>query len=370
MHNITQPEKYLNEPRGEHLSISQEQLIRDERRFRALIENNLDGIALLGEDATVLYASPSTPRTLGYSARDFVGRNAFEFMHPDDVTPARALFEKLLTHPGMMAAGEFRYRHRNGSWRRLDSLARNLLAEPSVQAIVTNYRDVTDRWEAEELLKASLREKEVLLKEVHHRVKNNLQVISSLLQLRAGAVNDPHAVAILRESQICIRSMALIHEKLYLSDRLARIDFAEYLRSLVTALFRSYQADPDLIHFRLHADKLLLGIDTATSCGLIVTELVSNCLKYAFPPERNGGRGMIEIVLAANDSHTVTLSIRDNGVGLPANISFGRTDSFGLALVRAMAEQLGASVDLIRSEGTEFRLAFGQGMNIGREFGV
>src|SRR5262249_27217763 len=139
-------------------------------------------------------------------------------------------------------------------------------------------------WEVQELIKKSLRQKEALLKETHHRVKNNLQVISSLLQLRSAGITDPQALDALRESQGRIRSMALIHERLYRSDHQGRIDLGEYLRGLVSEIFRSCQVDPEEVRFRITADQVLVSADTAIPCGLIVHEVVTNSLKHAFGP--------------------------------------------------------------------------------------
>jgi PAS domain S-box-containing protein len=194
---------------------AEQQLWKSERRFRALIENSSEAIALIGREAKIHYASRSTRNTLGYPAEELVGRNVFELLHPDDLEAARNILRKLLREPQGTASGQFRCMHANGSWRRVEGVAENLLADPSVRAIVANYRDITEHWEAQNQLKASVREKELLLKEIHHRVKNNLQIISSLLQLGSATIKDPKAIELLRESQNRIRSMALIHEKLY-----------------------------------------------------------------------------------------------------------------------------------------------------------
>jgi PAS domain S-box-containing protein len=220
------------------------------------------------------------------------------------------------------------------------------------------YREAADelarRIQAEEALKASLREKEVLLKEIHHRVKNNLQIISSLLELQSGYSDDPRLQAMFEDSQHRIQSMALIHEHLYQASDLARIDFGSYVRSLATQLLRSYHHLCPRVTLSTDMAAVSLGIDRAVSCGLLVNELVTNSLKHAFPHEQGGD---IHLALQA-DAHRVTLTVRDTGVGFPEDLDFRATDSLGLQLVCALTEQLGGTIALERHRGTVFRLTF------------
>lgn len=220
------------------------------------------------------------------------------------------------------------------------------------------YREAADelarRIQAEDALKASLREKEVLLKEIHHRVKNNLQIISSLLNLQAGYSEDPHLQAMFEDSQHRIQSMALIHEHLYQASDLARIDFGSYIHSLATQLLGSYQHLSSQVTLSTETAEVFLGIDQAIPCGLLVNELVTNSLKHAFPDGRSGD---IHIALQA-DAHQVTLVVQDTGVGFPESLDLRTTDSLGLQLVCALTEQLGGTITLERHGGTIFRLTF------------
>lgn len=215
-------------------------------------------------------------------------------------------------------------------------------------------RNIAKRKQAEEQIKASLKEKEVLLKEIHHRIKNNLQVISSLLNLQSGYIIDKDAIEMFKESQNRVKSMALIHEKLYQSKDLARIDFAEYIRNLTNYLFRSYGVTSNRIKLKKNVDDVFLGLDTAIPCGLIINELVSNSLKHAFP---DGKEGEIHICLFL-DNDKFTLIVRDNGVGFPKDLDFRNTESLGLQLVITLVEQLEGTIDLKRSGGTEFKIIF------------
>lgn len=234
--------------------------------------------------------------------------------------------------------------------------------------------EINERIKIEDQLRESLREKEVLLKEIHHRVKNNLQVVSSLLNLQSQQVQDLPSAEMLRDSQNRIKTMALVHEKLYQAPDLARIDFAQYVRNLALFLFRSYQVDPDSVALQVNAPQdIYISIDTAIPCGLIVNELVSNALKYAFPPEKHnppernepmttigsgGPRGKIQIDLSHETNGRLALVISDNGVGLPDTVDLYHTESLGLQLVVTLVEQLQGSITLDRCGGTTFKIAF------------
>lgn len=203
-------------------------------------------------------------------------------------------------------------------------------------------------------LQQSLAEKEVLLREVHHRVKNNLQVISSLLQLQARHADGPASAAMFRESQDRVRSMVLVHEQLYRAPDLARVDFAGYLHSLAASLFRNYRVDQSRVKLALDLQPVPLPIDAAVPCGLVVNELVSNALKHAF---RDGRGGTITLGLEARDEQIV-LSVCDDGVGLPSAIDFKRARSFGLSLVAALADQLHGVVRTNGEAGTQVEIIF------------
>jgi two-component sensor histidine kinase len=204
-------------------------------------------------------------------------------------------------------------------------------------------------------LKRSLDEKEVLLREIHHRVKNNLQIISSLLQLQGEQTRDPGLKEIMQESQNRVRSMALVHERLYKSTNLAQVDFGEYLQSLARSLFHSYRADSNRIRLAVDVHGIHLPIDTAIPCGLAVSELLSNCLKYAFPDGRSGA---IHVELAPQDDRALVLSVRDDGVGFPEGATLDHAETFGSRLVGALVQQLHGTFELDRTAGTTIRITF------------
>jgi two-component sensor histidine kinase len=229
--------------------------------------------------------------------------------------------------------------------------ARDQLVERAEQLQI----ELVERKRIEAQITASLEEKEVLLKEIHHRVKNNLQVISSLLDLQSSNIEDDQFIEMFRDSRDRVRSMALIHESLYHSKDLAKIDFADYIRSLANNLFLSYGTHAGSVSLNMRADDVGLGVDTAIPCGLIVNELVSNALKYAFP---TGQKGDLNIDLRTDADDHITLTVRDNGVGFPADLDFRNTSSLGLKLVNALVNQIGGTVDLQIDNGSEFTIEF------------
>ena len=215
--------------------------------------------------------------------------------------------------------------------------------------------DVTERKLAEQKLSRSLKEKELLLKEIHHRVKNNLQVVSSLLKLQTGYVKDESALDLLIDSQNRVRSMALVHQKLYQSADFSEINFTEYLRQLSGHLINSFKADPDKVIIDISAESLKLGIDHAVPCGLIVNELISNSLKYAFP---SGKKGNIKIDLQKKEEGMVMLTISDDGVGFPEGVDYRETQSLGLQLVNTLVGQIDGTITMENHVGTTFRITF------------
>ncbi len=216
-------------------------------------------------------------------------------------------------------------------------------------------QEVVTRQRAEAEITLSLKEKEVLLKEIHHRVKNNLQIITSLLNLQSAQIKDPEAATLFRESQARVRSMALIHEKLYQSKDLARIDFDSYVRDLMVYLFRSYAANPDQIRPHIATENMFLAIDTAIPCGLIISELVTNAIKYAFP---NGKRGNLYITVQPEDDGHLMLLVQDDGVGFPEGFDWRASDSLGLQLVSTLSAQLHGTIEVNGTGGTSFKITF------------
>jgi two-component sensor histidine kinase len=220
-----------------------------------------------------------------------------------------------------------------------------------------SLRNVTGRRTAEDALKKSLKEKEVLLREIHHRVKNNFQIISSLLNLQTRGVQDEGILQQFNEIKSRIRSMSLIHEKLYQSKEISLIDFASYIGTISKELFRNYYTGSAHPEFIIETDPVLLTIDQAIPCGLIINELLTNTFKYAFPPHWEG-KPVIRLALRLSDGEKVLLSVSDNGVGIPSHIDHRTTSSLGLSLITMLTAQIGGEIRIDRAAGTSAIITF------------
>jgi PAS domain S-box-containing protein len=229
-----------------------------------------------------------------------------------------------------------------------ESFDRNLLI-----AIV---RDITGRKKVEEKIKSSLKEKEILLREVHHRVKNNLQIISSIINLQANNTKKDEIKTVIKEIRNRILSMALIHEKLYQSDNIAKVEFSSYVRSLIMGLFTTYGITHDKVKMEIDVYNVPLNLDFVVPCGLIVNEIVSNSVKYAFPGNM---KGKITVRFKPlQDGEGYELDIIDNGIGMPKEIDFHKTETLGLRLIRALITQLGGDVKIVKDGGTHYHIDF------------
>lgn len=226
------------------------------------------------------------------------------------------------------------------------------------QFLIESFIDITQRKIDEEKIKTSLKEKEVLLKEIHHRVKNNLQIISSFLRLQSGHLKDEDALKMFKDSQNRIQTMALIHERLYQSKDLARINFPKYVESLVAELHQTYMSDHSRVELEVNVKDVSLLMEEAIPCGLVINELVSNCWKHAFPPSWKK-QGKINISVRSIDTDEIELIVKDNGIGFPKNVDFRKTESLGMHLVTTLVEnQLEGNIRLEKRAGTEFQISF------------
>jgi two-component sensor histidine kinase len=218
-----------------------------------------------------------------------------------------------------------------------------------------------ERLRVEEELRASVEEKEVLLREVHHRVKNNLQAISNLLYLQSSYVDDGRITEIFREMRDRIKSIALIHERLYETNDLARINFAEYVQSLVDQLIHSYGVDPDHIKLEISIDEVSINVDMAIPLGVIINELVSNSIKHAFPAELKRPAdepNRIKVELSVQSDQSLLLKVSDNGLGFPLETDLAKTETLGLHLVRTLSSHIGGQIELDQSHGAAIKIRF------------
>jgi two-component system, sensor histidine kinase PdtaS len=325
-------------------------------RFRALLDESNDAI-FLSEVPSGRFAdvNHSACEQLGYSSQGMLEMSIYDLITPEKIDFMKTLILNLIhgNHLQNREIIETVFTRSDNSEIDVE-ISISLVQFSDDFYMVMVARDITERKEFENALKASLKEKEVLIREIHHRVKNNMQIISSLLNLQKQYVHDEEAVDVLKESQNRVKSMAIIHEKLYKSRNFSEINFADYIQSLVDDLFYSYGVDSNLIKKNIALDDVMMGLETAIPCGLIISELVTNTLKYAFP---NHSKGEFKIELHEIDG-IYNLIIADDGVGIPENIDIDETDTLGLKLVNSLVNQLEGTLELIQDNGTEFKLIF------------
>lgn len=227
---------------------------------------------------------------------------------------------------------------------------------PAIKRALSERNELLELKKSKKELQEALKEKEMLIKEVHHRVKNNLMIISGLLELQSHYINDKKDFDFFVESKKRADSMALIHERLYQSTELKKINFKDYIDSLATDLFNTYAIDPDEIELIVNAENILLDINMAIPLGLIINELLTNSLKYAFP-ENETINGVISVEFSKNDNKLI-LIIKDNGIGFPEDLDYKNTDSMGLELVNNLTKQIDGIIEFNDSDGTEFKILF------------
>ena len=339
-----------------HRKKTEEDVQERERFLSSMFESIQDGISILAEDYTILRVNKTMENWYSH-VLPLVGKKCYEAYHlrdrACDICPTRKTLETSESAYEVVAkvgtGGEVT------GWIDLYTFPLIDKRTGQMKGVIEYVRDITERKKAEDRLQESLQEKEVLLREIHHRVKNNMQVISSLLNLQSRQIKDPFVLEMFKESQRRIRSMALIHERLYQSSDFSRIEFSQYLRNLATHLFHSYQVDASRVYLKIEAEEVHLNINTAIPCGLIVNELVSNALKHGFPEGRSGELG-IDLRRAEGDAYV--LRVKDDGVGFPEELDFRKTETLGLQIVNTLVSQIDASIDLVRDKGTEFTIHF------------
>lgn len=332
-----------------------EQLIASEGRYHSLFNNMLEGFAYCQmvyendqpQDFIYLDVNPAFERLTGL--QDVVGKKVSQ------VLPGLSENQsELLNIYDRVASG--------GKPERFEFYVMDLniwlfLSVYSIEPahFVAVFDNITERKQAEEILRASLEEKTILLKEVHHRVKNNLQIINSLLSLQTDRTQTPEVLDTLRDMQNRVQSMALLHETLYRSDNLARINLANYVESLCVHLWRAIGSTTGRIELERRIDAVGLPLDQAVPCGLMINELVSNALKHAFPAGRSG---RVRVTVQAQPDQRLALTVADDGVGLPPSADPRRAETLGLQLVFMLTEQLQGTLVVTQDTGTVFQITF------------
>ena len=375
------------------INTSQQAITESEKRFRQLAEDFPEMMIEADAQGTLTFVNRTACEITGYQASDFLQEGAlFTIIDPEDRERAKQNFARLLTGESLKG-NEYTIVKKNGTRspvilysapfyqgetiagvrifagdisqrKEAETILRNFnseleqkVIERTAQISEMNQKltgEIDTRLAAEQRLITTLNEKVVLLREVHHRVKNNLQVIASLLSIQADKTTDPAIRAPLIDSRNRVKSIALVHETLYRSKNFDRIEYGDYLRKMVEHLFNAYNVNPALVTYRIHTDHLYLNINNAVPCSLIINEMVTNSLKYAFP---DGRKGEITIDFS-NDEENYHLTCRDNGVGIPEQVSPGLNGSIGMMLIHGLTRQINGTLTLKRENGTTYTITF------------
>ena len=318
--------------------------------LNSIYESMEDGVYVCNQQNDIEFVNQALIKNFG----PFEGRKCYEYFHDKSEACTWCRFDEVSTKKTI------RWESFHSKTQRyydiIDTLLKHIDGSISKLQIL---RDVTDHKQAEEQIKASLKEKEILLQEIHHRVKNNMQVISSLLKLQSDSYNDERIKKPLLESQNRVKAMAAVHENLYKSKNLSSISILPFLKELTTSILASYQLSSENITLEIDSDEIFINIEQASPLGLIVNELVSNSLKHAFT---DGHKGEIHINLKRVNEDHIHLCFSDDGIGLPVSLDWRNLDSLGLKLVLNLAEnQLDGSIKMEVNNGTQFDIIFREG---------
>jgi len=345
-----------------------------EKKYSAIVENSPDIIYILDPAGKFSFVGGAIGSLLGYTAEELKGNHFTSIIWPEDVKKAEWRVNERRTGDRSTKGFEVRLITKRGKGKHFDIKylpvelytfgAYDKHVSANDKKFLGTYgaaRDITTRKQAQDKLTASLKEKEVLLKEIHHRVKNNLQVISSMLSLQSQHIKDKDSLAMFQESQDRIRAMALIHENLYTSEDLSYIDIASYIHSLTRQLITTYSTASSRVGMNIAITDIFLTITTAIPCGLIINELVTNALKHAFPHQQ---KGTITVSMTPSTKDSLILTVSDTGIGFPKEIDFRNTTTLGMQLVTSLVEQLDGTITLDRRKGTTFTITFRGGVPV------
>ncbi|MBF0327607.1 MAG: PAS domain-containing protein [Nitrospirae bacterium] len=346
-HNITERKKI------------EKNLLDSEERFRLAMAGANDGLWDWNLLTNHVYYSPRWKSMLGYAEDELESHidTWKSVVHPDDMEPTLSLVSDFLEGRAVKYEIEFRLRHKDGQYLNILSRATVVRADDGKPLrLVGTHVDITERKKAEQQITQSLKEKEILLRELYHRTKNNMQVIISLLRLQSINIDDKKTLQILEDTKSRIQAMALVHEKLYKAKNLSRVILGEYIKDLANALMQSHNPDMEQISLHVDVENIGVSIDTITPLGLAINELMINALKYAFPNNRKG-----EIIIRAGfkEDKIIELTFSDNGIGMPPKVNIEKSESLGLKIVHALIVlQIKGTLEMIVQNGTIFIIRF------------
>ena len=332
------------------------ELEESEHKYRAIFENTGTATIIIEEDKKISLVNSEFEKLYGSSKEEIEDKIKFiDFIGDDEDLRRIEGYHKVRSVSPHSVPRNYEFKFMN-SKRELKDVYATVALIPGTNQRLISLLDITDKKQSRKALRKSLKEKELLLREVHHRVKNNLQIMSSLLNLQSNVIKDEKALEALRDSQTRVRSMALIHGELYQSENLVNIDFGDYIRNLVLGILSTYAPYSGIIH-EINVNNVFFDIDTAIPCGLMINELVLNSIKHAFTYNDSKNENKINIELFKENSY-FNLIVEDNGIGIPEDLDITKTDTLGLQLVNSLVSQLDGKIKLDRNNGTKYNILF------------
>jgi PAS domain S-box-containing protein len=325
------------------------------KKHSHILKEMAEGVNVADSRGVIKYTNAAFERIFGYDKGELIGKNVSILNASDDEEIELILSEvtKALNEKEFWT-GEFRNRRKDGSvFYTLASISEIELS--GERHWISVQEDITERIELEQSLRQSLIEKDLLMKEIHHRVKNNLSVIQSLLSLQLRDVSDEKSKSYFEDARNRVKSMSMIHERLSRSDELSKMDLSEFINSLANHLFQSHELNPSKVKLEVSISEIAIDVETMMPCGLIINELVSNAFKHAFPDER---AGVVTVGLIVGKNNEISLSVKDDGIGIPDDLNIYETKSLGLQIVSALTNQIHGDLELIKDNGTEIRITF------------
>ncbi len=333
--------------------ITDNRIRESEEKYKYLIESIDEGLIIKDEFEKITFTNNAARKIFGYTEKEMDNMNFQKLVSLEDY--ARLQLETDKHIKGESSKYELEVICKDGEKRLILITASPVFDKDTFMSTIAIFVDITDIREAGLKIESQLHEKEVMLQEIYHRVKNNLQIISSMLKLQASYVDDEYSIQMFRNCQHRVKSMSLVHEKLYRSDNLSRVSFKDYTESLIKNLFASLNINSNRIKYELNIKNVNLNISVAIPCGLIINELITNALKYGFP---NDKKGLIKISIIKLEDEKIKLTVWNNGSPLPKDFDMDNLTSFGMKLVDILKHQLEAELIVERKEGVAFSLIF------------